>query len=125
MSFFSTAHAADATHAAAPHAGQSMSSMLIFIAIMFGAIYFLIIRPQTKRASKQKEMQDSIRMGDEVMTIGGILGQVSKLRGENIVLRICENTELTLKRSAAAQILPQKTSEASPSDTDEHTDAAS
>lgn len=105
MSFFSTAHAANtATH----QSGQSMSSTLIFIAIMFAAIYFFIIRPQTKRAKQQKNMQEAIKMGDNIMTIGGILGKVTKLRGDNLVIEISENTELTIKRSAVAQILGQE-----------------
>ncbi|OGT44507.1 MAG: preprotein translocase subunit YajC [Gammaproteobacteria bacterium RIFCSPHIGHO2_12_FULL_38_11] len=104
----STAHAA--TTAAAPEQGGFLSvlpMLIIFIAVF----YFLLIRPQSKRAKEQRQLLDSLTVGDEVLTTGGIIGRVTKLRDSYIVLVIGKDIEMTFQKGAVASILPKGTME--------------
>lgn len=74
-------------------------SSLIFLALMIGIFYLLIIRPQRKRARAQRELAESLRLGDEVRTIGGIHGVVTSLDEGSVVLRV-EEGQIRLSRRA-------------------------
>jgi len=78
-----TQTAADAT------SGNSWMSMLITIVPLAGMLvvfYFLLIRPEKKRAKKEKEMRENLQVADEVVTIGGIIGRVLSIQEETIVV---------------------------------------
>ncbi len=64
----------------------SIGSMILMIAVFGVAIYFFMIRPQKKQEKKDAEMRDSLAVGDEVTTIGGIIGKVVSIKGETFVL---------------------------------------
>lgn len=69
--------------------GQGGMGIQVIILIVFiAAMYFLLIRPQKKKEKKVKEMRDSIRVGDEIVTIGGICGKVVKTKDESIVVQV-------------------------------------
>lgn len=87
---------------------QAFSSLIIFggMALIF---YFLIFRPQSKRAKEHKSLLESIQKGDEIMTTGGILGKVRKLSGDYVVLAVNENVELKIQKSSIAASLPKDT----------------
>ena len=86
-----------------------ISSMLPML-VAFGAIfYFLLIRPQNKRQQEHTNLVSKISKGDEVLTNGGILGKVAKISDDFIVLSIAESVEITIKKSAIANILPKGT----------------
>jgi len=95
-------------HAAAPAAGQGdpMSGMLFFIG-MLALMYFLLIRPQQKRAKEHKKMVEAITKGDEVVTNGGMLGKITEIGEQYITLEIANNTEVKLQRHAIATVLPK------------------
>ena len=78
--------------------GAGISS-LVFLALMVGIFYLLIIRPQRKRAREQKELAASLQIGDEVRTIGGIHGVVTSLDDNSVVLRV-EEGQIRLSRRA-------------------------
>ena len=61
-------------------------SPIIMIVFLFVALYFFMIRPQKKQEKKDAEMRDSLAVGDEVTTIGGIIGKVVSIKGETFVL---------------------------------------
>lgn len=82
----------------AQESGAGISS-LIFLALMIGIFYLLIIRPQRKRARAQRELAESIQIGDEVRTIGGIHGVVTSLDDTSVVLRV-EEGQIRLSRRA-------------------------
>ena len=82
-----TAYAADA---AAPSAGQGLISMLPMLIILILFMYFLIIRPQSKRAKEHRSLVNSLQKGDEVITTGGILGKITKISDDFITLTIAE-----------------------------------
>lgn len=85
----------------------------IFNIIFFGGFalifYFLIWRPQSKRAKEHKDLMSSLNKGDEVMTNGGILGKLNKVDENYIVLQISDNVEVKMQKSAVAAVLPKGT----------------
>ncbi|MCR5601744.1 MAG: preprotein translocase subunit YajC [Ruminococcus sp.] len=71
---------------AQPQVGGSIASMIIPLAIMFVLLYFIAIRPQKKRDRELKEMQDSLQVGDEIVTGGGIVGIVVSVGEDTVVI---------------------------------------
>jgi len=89
-------------------AGGGIESMLLIV-LMFVVLYFLMIRPQMKRAKEHKTMIDALQKGDEVVTGGGILGRISKLNENYVTLNIASNVEIQVQRSAVQVLLPKGT----------------
>jgi preprotein translocase subunit YajC len=82
---------------------------MLLIGAMFAVLYFLMIRPQMKRAKEHKTLVDSLQKGDEVVTAGGILGRISKV-GEGVLsIEIAPNTEIQVQRAAVQTVLPKGT----------------
>ena len=88
--------------------GGGMES-IILIVVMFAVLYFMMIRPQMKRAKEHKTMIDALQKGDEVVTVGGILGRVTKLNENYVSLDIATNVEITVQRSSVQLVLPKGT----------------
>ena len=83
--------------------------LLLLIGLMFVMMYFMIIRPQSKRAKEHRAMLEALSKGDEVVTNGGMLGKVSEI-GENFVqIKIAEGTEVKVQRQAVAAVMPKGT----------------
>lgn len=79
------------------------------IILMFVLLYFLMIRPQMKRAKEQKQMIESLQKGDEVITAGGVLGRITRLGDAYVSLEIAPETEVSVQRAAVQTILPKGT----------------
>jgi preprotein translocase subunit YajC len=77
--------------------------------VLFALFYFLIIRPQMKRAKETKKMQESIQKGDEVITAGGQLGKVVKINDQYITLDIGGGVESHFQRATIGTVLPKGT----------------
>lgn len=88
--------------------GGGIESMLLIV-LMFGVLYFLMIRPQMKRAKEHKAMIEALQKGDEVVSAGGILGRVSKLNENYVTLEIANGVEVQIQRSAVQVVLPKGT----------------
>jgi len=88
--------------------GGGFESMLL-IGAMFAVLYFLMIRPQMKRAKEHKTMVDALQKGDEVVTAGGILGRISKVGEGYLSIEIAPNTEIQVQRAAVQTVLPKGT----------------
>jgi preprotein translocase subunit YajC len=73
---------------------------LLPIVLMFVLLYFLMIRPQMKRAKEAKAMIEALQKGDEVITAGGVLGRITKLSDAYVSLEIAPNTEIAVQKSA-------------------------
>ena len=82
---------------------------ILFIVLMFVIIYFLMIRPQMKRAKEHRTMLDALQKGDEVITAGGVLGRVSKMGEAYITIEIAPNTEVSVQKAAVQTVLPKGT----------------
>jgi preprotein translocase subunit YajC len=79
------------------------------IILMFVLLYFLMIRPQMKRAKDQKQMVEALQKGDEVITAGGVVGRISRLADAYVILEIAPNTEISVQRTAVQTLLPKGT----------------
>lgn len=90
--------------------GQTnMTYNLILFGGMFLLFYLILWRPQSKRAKEHKELITGISKGDEVMTSGGLLGKVTKVSDDYIVVEVAEGVELKLQKSSVAGALPKGT----------------
>ncbi|QYF95498.1 preprotein translocase subunit YajC [Massilia sp. PAMC28688] len=98
---------------AAPAAGNAglMSNLSTFLPLilMFVVVYFLMIRPQQKRAKEQRTMMDALSKGDEVVTAGGILGKVSKVNDTYVTIEVAPNTEIVVQKFSITTMLPKGT----------------
>lgn len=97
-------------HASPAPAGGGGLEFLIMIGIFFAIMYFMIIRPQQKRAKEHTSLLESLSKGDEVVTSGGMLGKVSNI-GENFVeLKMSDGTTaITVQKQAVASVMPKGT----------------
>jgi preprotein translocase subunit YajC len=89
-------------------AGGGMESIFLIVA-MFAVLYFLMIRPQMKRAKEHKTMVEALQKGDEVVTAGGVLGRISKVGDAHLTLEIAPNVEIQVQRGAVQTVLPKGT----------------
>jgi preprotein translocase subunit YajC len=87
---------------------EGMLSFLPMIAI-FIIFYFLLIRPQQKKAKEQKAMLDALGKGDEVISAGGIVGKVIKLNENYVTLEVSNGVEINVQRAAISLLLPKGT----------------
>ncbi len=83
--------------------GGGITAFLPFILIMF-IIYFLMIRPQTKRQKGKETMRDELKKGDKIITMGGIYGTIQgfKEKGRRAIIKIDNNTNITINKTAIA-----------------------
>ena len=98
--------------AGAPSQGSPYS--LVIMLVVFGLIfYFMILRPQQKRAKEHKKLMESISKGDEVLTSGGLVGRVTKVSETGYVsIALNETNEVVIKRDFVAAVLPKGTMKA-------------
>ena len=90
----------------APAGGLGMLPLLI---IMFALMYFLIFRPQAKRAKEHQAMVQGLSKGDEVITGGGILGKITDVDEQFITLKVGNATEITVQRHTIGAVMPKGT----------------
>lgn len=102
--FISNAYAEGA---AAPQGGGIMD-FLPLIALL-AVFYFLILRPQQKRTKEHKALVEALQKGDEVVTVGGMLGKVTKVGEENVGVEIAENVVIQVQKAAIQNVLPKGT----------------
>lgn len=105
MSFFISPAFAQEGAAAQGSALQPLIMLLIFAAVF----YFLIWRPQSKRAKEHKNLLSGLEKGDEVVTGGGVVGKVVKVTDNFLVLEIAEGVHINLQKVAVANVLPKGT----------------
>ena len=88
--------------------GADIWSMMPII-LMFVLLYFIMIRPQMKRAKEQKSMVEALQKGDEVVAAGGVVGRISGLNDNYITLQVADNVEIRVQRPAVQLLLPKGT----------------
>ena len=93
--------------AAAP-AGADIMSMLPII-LMFVVLYFVMIRPQMKRAKEHKAMVEALQKGDEVIAAGGLVGRITKITDNYVTLEIADKVEVRVQRPSIQLALPKGT----------------
>jgi preprotein translocase subunit YajC len=106
MSFFiADAHA----QAAAPAAQGGEMFQIFFLVGLFVLFYFIAIRPQRKRQKEHTDMVSALSKGDEVVTTSGILGKITRLEDNFVVVQVADNVELKFQRSSINAVLPKGT----------------
>lgn len=105
MSFLiSTAHAAPAAQQ-----GPSMMANLLMIAVFIAIFYFLIWRPQAKRAKEHRNLVESLGEGSEIVFAGGLMGKITKLDGDYAVVELSRGVNIKIQRASVISVLPQGT----------------
>ena len=102
--FISNAYAESAGAAA----GGGIMEFLPLIALV-AVFYFLVLRPQSKRAKEHKGMVEALQRGDEVVTTGGQVGRIGKVFEEYVSIELAENLEVTVQKAAIQNVLPKGT----------------
>ncbi len=107
MSFFIS----DAFAQAADGAQQqpNLLEALFPFVILFVVFYFLLIRPQSKRAKEHKKLVQELAKGDEVVTQGGVLGKITDVDENFIVLEVSDNVQIKVQRQSVASLMPKGT----------------
>ena len=99
------------TGAAAPEAGQqqapppSSGMMMIPFIILIGVMIAISMRTSSKEKKKREEMMNSIRKGTKIMTSGGILGEIAEVQKDQFLLKVANNVQIAISRSAVAQVI--------------------
>lgn len=107
MSFF--INEAYAQAAAAPTSGADMLVQFLPLVLILVVFYFLLIRPQSKRAKEHSGMLSTLSKGDEIVTNGGLLGRITEV-GENFVrVEIAEGTQVRIQKQAISAMMPKGT----------------
>jgi len=94
--------------AAPGNSGNTMLSLLPML-LIFVVFYFLLIRPQTKRAKEHRAMVSALEVGSEVATQGGIIGKVTAVSDQFLTVEIADNVQVKVQRHTVAQVLPKGT----------------
>lgn len=94
---------------AAATGGDAGLMSFLPIILMFVLLYFLMIRPQMKRAKEQKTMIDALQKGDEVVALGGLIGRIIEINEHYATLEIAPNTEVKIQRPSVQLLLPKGT----------------
>jgi preprotein translocase subunit YajC len=72
-------------------------------------MYFIMIRPQQKRQKEMKTMMDALGKGDEVITVGGVLGRVTNVKEAYVTIEVAAGTEIVVQKNAVTTLLPKGT----------------
>ena len=88
--------------------GSDLMAFLPMI-LIFVVFYFLLIRPQQKKAKEHRAMLSALQKGEEVVTAGGVVGRISKLSDQYATIEIAPGVEVSVQRSSIAQLLPKGT----------------
>ena len=91
-------------------AGPMESAMQFLpIILMFVVLYFLMIRPQQKKAKEHKALLEALGKGDEVVTASGMAGRITKVGEDYVTVEIAANTEVQMQKQSIAVVLPKGT----------------
>jgi len=77
---------------------------LLYIIGLFAILYLLLIRPQQVRQKRHQEMLRRLQVNDQVVTVGGILGSIVKIKDDSVVVRVADNVRIEVLKSAIAQV---------------------
>lgn len=91
-----------------PRSGGGLD-FFIFLMVLFAIMYFLMIRPQMKRARQHREMVQSLQKGDEILTNGGLLGRVREVGEAFLLVEIADGVEVKVQKSSVANAMPKGT----------------
>lgn len=106
MDFFITSAWAQTVGGSSPGGGMQM---LVFMGLFFVVFYFLLIRPQNKRAKEHRAMLGALATGNEVVTTGGILGKITAVSDNFVTLEIANGVAIKVQKAQIAALMPNGT----------------
>ncbi|HHX94706.1 MAG TPA: preprotein translocase subunit YajC [Clostridia bacterium] len=80
------------------------SGFFLYLILFIGIFYFLLYRPQQKHKKQRQELMDSLQVGKDIVTIGGIHGEVVRINKDTLILKIAENVEIEIQKTAVGFI---------------------
>jgi preprotein translocase subunit YajC len=89
-------------------AQPGFSSMMVPFALMFGVIYFLMIRPQQKKMKDQQSMMSQLKQGDDILTNSGILGKVTEVSDKIVTVEVADRVRVKMLKSQVAQVIKEQ-----------------
>ncbi|MBI5573972.1 MAG: preprotein translocase subunit YajC [Elusimicrobia bacterium] len=89
--------------------GTAMFSSLMPIVLIFIVFYFLLIRPQSKKQKEHQKMLEALKKGDRVITASGLYGTVHEIQGNTVKLKISENVNVQMLKSAISAVITETT----------------
>lgn len=104
MLFIQDAYAAGA---AAPQDQAGLLSMMPMLLFFFGMMYFMVLRPQQKKAKEHQSLMDALQKGDEIVTAGGIMGKVVRIEADTVLLSVAKGCDVMFQKSSIASVLPK------------------
>ena len=93
---------------AATAGGSSMVTLIVYIVAMLAIFYFLLIRPQKKKEKEARRMMEALRVGDKIVTIGGIYGKITQLKEDTLIMEtgaLGKESSMKISRSAVREVL--------------------
>ncbi|MDR1908238.1 MAG: preprotein translocase subunit YajC [Holosporales bacterium] len=102
-------------YAAPAQQGSNMFMTMLPLVFIFGVMYFLMIRPQQKRAAEHQKAVEALKRGDRIVTNSGLIGEIARVKDSEFVLEIAENVQVSVLKNAVAGIY-KGDSGATPSD---------
>jgi len=83
---------------------QQQLVTFVYIVALFALLYFFMIRPQQQRQKKHQRMIKNMKVNDKIVTIGGLLGEVVKIKEDTVIIRVADNVRLEFLKTAVSQI---------------------
>ncbi len=109
LAFFGITDAFAEGATASPTSASGMMSFLPMLVILILFMYFMVIRPQTKRAKEHRNLLSNLKLGDEVVTAGGILGKISALDDDFLTLTIADKVNVKVQKGSVSGFMPKGT----------------
>jgi preprotein translocase subunit YajC len=104
MGWFEGVAWAQSAGGAAGNSEQVIFTTVIPLGLLFGIFYFLIIRPQSQKASEHTKMLAALKRNDEVVTTGGLIGRITEIGDKVVTMEIAQNVRVRIERSQLASI---------------------
>ena len=101
--FWATVLAEAGSEAASP-AGPASLTPFVYMAVMVVIFYFILIRPQNKAKKEQEEMIAKTKVGDKVVTSGGILGTIANVKDKTVILKVADNVKIEVQKTHLASV---------------------
>jgi preprotein translocase subunit YajC len=108
MSFLISDAWAEAPAAAAGSAGGGFEALIFPIGLIL-ILYFFMIRPQVKRQKEHRKMVDALAKGDEVQTMGGLMGKITEMGDNFVKVELADNVVVTVRRTSIESVMPKGT----------------
>ncbi|SHN78932.1 preprotein translocase subunit YajC [Desulfitobacterium chlororespirans] len=83
---------------------QGTMTLLIYVVVFGGIMYFFMIRPQQKQAKQRRAMLDSLRVNDKIITAGGIYGKIRKVKDDSVIIQVADKVEIEVTKNGIGSV---------------------